>query len=145
MSRKMIDLNINDKGLVDKIDGRGIQGVKDETTNSKTYIHVITFTNTDPNSINYNLILQLPRKEPFATLPELATYIGKFLQYTQYLPVSAISDGNAYTQVPYGITVSGTSFLLASYLIADNKITLAYGGWVGDDNTTITDNVSELI
>ena len=145
MSRKMIDLNINDKGLVDKIDGRSIQGVKDETTNSKTYMHVITFTDSAVGSINYNLTLQLPRKEPFTTLPELATYIGKFIKYKQYLPLVAISDGKAHTKVPYGITVSGTSFMLASYSITDNQINLAYGGWVGAENTSITDNVSELI
>ena len=145
MSRKMIDLNINDKGLVDKIDGRGIQGVKDESGNSKTYMHVIKFTDSSVDAINYNLTLQLPRKEPFTTLQELATYIGKFIQYKQYLPVVAISDGKAHTEVPYGITVSGTSFMLASFSIADNKINLAYGGWIGEDNTTITDKVSELI
>ena len=141
----MIDLNINDKGLVDKIDGRSIQGVKDESGNSKTYIHVIRFTDSSVGGIKYNLTLQLPRKEPFTTLAELATYIGKFLQYTNYLPVVAISDGKAHTEVPYGITVSGDSFLLASYSIADNKINLAYGGWVGEDNTSITDKVSELV
>ena len=145
MSRKMIDLNINDKGLVDKIDGRSIQGVKDESGNSKTYIHVIRLAESDVNGTKYNLTLQIPRKEPFSKVSELATYIGKFLQYTQYLPVVAISDGKSHTEVPYGITVSGTSLLRASYSIADNKINLAYGGWVGDDNTTITDKVSELV
>lgn len=142
--RKMIDLNINDKGLIDKIDGRSIQGVKDESGNSKTYIHVIRFNDTSADGIKFNLTLQLPKKEPFNKIAELATYIGKFLSYTQFIPVVAISDGKPHTEVPYGITVSGTSMLKASYSITDNKINLAYGGWVGDDNMTITDNVSEL-
>ena len=37
MSRKMIDLNINDKGLVDKIDGRGIAGVLPDIPKSTKY------------------------------------------------------------------------------------------------------------
>ena len=43
MSRKMIDLNINDKGLVDKIDGRGIAGVLPDIPESTKYtIGIIT-------------------------------------------------------------------------------------------------------
>ena len=43
MSRKMIDYNINDKGLVDKIDGRGIAGVLPDIPESTKYtIGIIT-------------------------------------------------------------------------------------------------------
>ena len=43
MSRKMIDLNINDKGLVDKIDGRSIQGVLPDIPKSTKYtIGIVT-------------------------------------------------------------------------------------------------------
>ena len=126
MSRKMIDLNINDKGLVDKIDGRGIAGVLPDIPKSTKYtISIITksmycavkaknyavgdklsftaFSNKDNNIIAASIAANTSPVFTIGTATFIATTaVGPSIDgRSAFLLLTCINAGAVDTQTPY--------------------------------------------
>lgn len=126
MSRKMIDLNINDKGLVDKIDGRGIAGVLPDIPKSTKYtIGIITksmycavkaqtyavgdkltfsaYSNKDNNIIAASIASSVSPVITIGTATFIAkTTVGPSIDgRSVWLVLSCINAGTVDAQTPY--------------------------------------------